>query len=611
MLTLEQLLAHFEGTPQRAGGGHNVRCPAHEDRQASLSIKKTEDKFLLHCQAGCTFDAVIAAAQLTAKDLFKSHEPRVIATYDYRDETSKIVYQVQRWEPKRFTQRRPDGDKWVNNLQGVERIPYRLPEVVRSKQVIIVEGEKDVDNLRKWGYVATTTGSASSWKPELAKYFTRKVIYIIADADAPGRAYANKIAESLHNDNSVSILEMSKGKDVSDWMAAGGTPDELKALLDAAALWKDPKDLDIADDFSLHLNDMPEQVLDGYLGEIAQRRMGRFPLAYSWLALAAVAGVMVRRSLSTLRQNLFASLVGPVHTGKSQAIEHAVQVLGIGAPELQKLMSGSAEGMLGRLKDANGCARLVSVDEMGHLLSKAHIENASFPYVLNRAFYETSFDVTGAKGKLTSFHCEMSLLGGCPDNLFDTLFDASTVGGLYDRFVFGICPQPFTFDYRPFEGGAEPITETVAVGIDPEVWEMKRIWVEEGVSPRCAENALRIAGICASLDKRTLLRPAQLGPAFAFAKYQTRIQQTLRPNPGENSDAKCAFAILTTLERMAQNGSKGKWIARRACYKAIHAERLGPSVFRRALDSLVMNGDIEICLDANKKAFYRAGDFSS
>ena len=106
-----------------------------------------------------------------------------------------------------------------------------------------------------------------------------------------------------------------------------------------------------------------------------------------------VAGALIERpNSSPLRTNLFCGLVGPVDSGKSQAIECSLQALGLEKPRLQDVMSGSGEGLLAKLSGANGEARLVSPDELGHLLSKAHIENASFPFILNRAYYYTSFN---------------------------------------------------------------------------------------------------------------------------------------------------------------------------------------------------------------------------
>ncbi|MGE3699713.1 MAG: hypothetical protein AB7G08_13030, partial [Hyphomicrobiaceae bacterium] len=84
---------------------------------------------------------------------------RVLERYDYRDEHGMLRYQVERFEPKRFRQRRlgPEGG-WVYNLNGVEALPYRLPEIVDAislrRPIVIVEGEKDADALARHGIAA-------------------------------------------------------------------------------------------------------------------------------------------------------------------------------------------------------------------------------------------------------------------------------------------------------------------------------------------------------------------------------------------------------------------------------------------------------------------------
>lgn len=250
--------------------------------------------------------------------------------------------------------------------------------------------------------------------------------------------------------------------------------------------------------------------------------------------------------------------------------------------------------LLAKLSDADGTARLVSPDELGHLLSKSHIENASFPFVLNRAYYQTNFEQTSARGKVIQFNCLLSFVGGVVDSDFGHLFDFATVGGLHDRFIFGQCPDAFEFFYRPFEGGPEWFdNQPTAVAVDREVWEAKDEWTRTipNLSGRCAEHALRVAGICAAFDGRKILRVSDLGPARVFAENQARVRLILRPNPGENPDAKCAFAIVAALERHAPDG---QWFNRRSLYRQIHAERHGAGVFNRAVNNLHYNGEIEL-----------------
>src|SRR6267142_1508492 len=59
------------------------------------------------------------------------------------------------------------------------------------------------------------------------------------------------------------------------------------------------------------LQDMPESVLDGRLGELCERLMlsgKRFPVAYAWPAMLAAASVLVPRYGPKQRINLFVAL---------------------------------------------------------------------------------------------------------------------------------------------------------------------------------------------------------------------------------------------------------------------------------------------------------------
>jgi hypothetical protein len=55
-----------------------TRCPAHEDRRASLSVRELDDgRVLVHCFAQCPTEQVLAAVGLTFDDLFP---PRIPST---------------------------------------------------------------------------------------------------------------------------------------------------------------------------------------------------------------------------------------------------------------------------------------------------------------------------------------------------------------------------------------------------------------------------------------------------------------------------------------------------------------------------------------------------
>lgn len=230
---------HFFKHVRPSGENWVALCPAHEDKHPSLSIREGDGgRLLVHCHAGCTFENILAAAGIE-----KQSSRRVVTTYDYCDEANELLYQALRYEPKGFSQRRPNGTGgWDYKLNGTRRVLYRLPELIASdlsELVFIVEGEKDADRLNSFGFVATTnSGGAGKWHSEYSGYLRGRRVVIISDNDEPGREHATKIAVSLEGiAASVRILELPnlppKG-DVSDWINAGGVVDELLVLAENA-----------------------------------------------------------------------------------------------------------------------------------------------------------------------------------------------------------------------------------------------------------------------------------------------------------------------------------------------------------------------------------------
>ncbi|MDQ3556749.1 MAG: DUF3987 domain-containing protein, partial [Gemmatimonadota bacterium] len=251
-MTASEVVARFPGAT-RNGGGWTARCPAHEDRRASLSVGGgTDGRVLLHCHAGCPPDAVANAAGLTIADLFAdapsgNGKASIVAEYDYTDEAGELLFQAVRLFPKDFRQRRPDGGGgWAWKLGDVRRVPYRLPELVDAvragRLVFVVEGERDADRLHALDFAATcNAGGAGKWAAPLSEHFRGARVVILPDNDEPGRQHAVDVAAKLHGIASgVRIVELPglppKG-DVSDWLDSGGTVEQLKERVRAAPLW--------------------------------------------------------------------------------------------------------------------------------------------------------------------------------------------------------------------------------------------------------------------------------------------------------------------------------------------------------------------------------------
>lgn len=246
----DHILSRLEGKTRR-GDLIECLCPAHNDTNKSLTVGLGKNgRLMMHCHAGCSINDIRGALGLTWREMFPEMSVDLMqpdATYDYRNEKGELLYQVLRFSnPKTFRQRRPDGHEWVWNLNGVERVLYRLPELIaapKDKAVFLVEGEKDVETLRAKGLVATTAGSSSSWREGYTRFFIERKLIILPDNDTPGRTLAREEMEAiLPVAKSVCIvhLPVRQGGDVTDWFEAGGNLEGLRALVrEAMAPLKD------------------------------------------------------------------------------------------------------------------------------------------------------------------------------------------------------------------------------------------------------------------------------------------------------------------------------------------------------------------------------------
>lgn len=238
----------------------NSRCPFHSDNNASFQASGQHG----YCHAGCqpeqgkrfsvidlwmrgkNVDFKTAVRQLAEKyDVRPDKKPDIVAAYDYLDESGAQLFQVVRYEPKTFRCRLPDGNGgWTWSMGDTRRVLYRLPEVLKSEQVWLCEGEKDADNLIALGLCGTTAPhGAQKWDNLVRKHqihgpLRGKTAYILPDNDEPGRKHAEQIAGTLHGfAASVRILNLpglpEKG-DVCDFIKIHG-PDAAKdALLEIA-----------------------------------------------------------------------------------------------------------------------------------------------------------------------------------------------------------------------------------------------------------------------------------------------------------------------------------------------------------------------------------------
>lgn len=277
--------------PKRAGKERLVRCPFHDDNNPSLGISDGARGIVAICAScGSVFERLCAMLGVPQAECFwdwrggvSDGSKRVQSdrapsdysgiwpelgppnfSYDYLAEDGRLLYQQLKWikdGKKTFRKRRPVGPgRWIKSLKGQALVLYNLPALMSidledDDPVFIVEGEKDVDNLRAIGVLATCNldGAAreDTWKEEYSQALKSRYCVVIPDNDPPeprfpkgqGQAHALRVCRSLQRAGArVKLLCLPglpvKG-DVSDWLAAGGTREQLLELAGAAGEWVD------------------------------------------------------------------------------------------------------------------------------------------------------------------------------------------------------------------------------------------------------------------------------------------------------------------------------------------------------------------------------------
>jgi len=226
-----------------------ARCPAHDDVKPSLTASCNSEKILAKCQTGCSFESIVTAVGMNQSQFFapsnhsKTTKMKEVCRYRYENKDGKHTVDIVRFEPKDFRPQRPDG-KWT--LEGVVRVPYRLPQILAgikdSKDILILEGEKDCDNAAKIGLTATTfPGGTGKWLDEYLKFFQEAKVICIPDNDPPGQKgmhlIASKIVKVAKSVRWLELPDIPEKGDLSDWLSIeGNNLDKFKTLATETAV---------------------------------------------------------------------------------------------------------------------------------------------------------------------------------------------------------------------------------------------------------------------------------------------------------------------------------------------------------------------------------------
>jgi predicted transcriptional regulator len=387
-MNIADFLTKLVSVKQAVARGWQARCPAHKDDSPSLSISEGKGgRILLHCHAGCTAEAICGKLGLTTADLFNGkpeHKGKrvIVATYPYQDESGKPLFEVVRFEPKDFRQRK-QGGTW--SVKGVRRVPFHLPQLVvavkAGRPVYVAEGEKDVLALELAGFAATTNpGGAGKWLAEYGRYLTGAQVVIIADKDGPGSNHAQDVAAKLQGTAaSVKVIECPDVdgravKDAADFFGAGGQPAHLDALAESAPPWTpgatkpDPWLALVEDGADMQARKLPPlvEIVAGIICEFSKLSIVSSAKCFkTWLTIYLAIAISHGREFlgrkTTRRKVLYVNLeLKPeTFTRRLQAIAKALDI----AVDAQWFSHLSLRGKLAGLTVHEIITRIISVAE--------------------------------------------------------------------------------------------------------------------------------------------------------------------------------------------------------------------------------------------------------
>lgn len=265
-MRFEEFIRHFEGVKKVNANSVKALCPCHNDKEASLSITRGENKILMHCHALCNYKDILAEVGIKETELFSDDKPKrktwkdnisndigkpIEAVYDYKNAKGKYLYSKIRFAGKyiryafidhkadRYTLKKPDGMYTLYNLAPA------LRAIKKGFPVYITEGEKDANTLKRLGFTAVTAGGVNDWKSTYAPYFTGAKVVILPDNDEPGLKLKDRIIKDLTPfAHSIKWVQTSKAEhgDVTDYLTEEGhSKEDLQKLMDeikpVAAPW--------------------------------------------------------------------------------------------------------------------------------------------------------------------------------------------------------------------------------------------------------------------------------------------------------------------------------------------------------------------------------------
>lgn len=316
---------HGSGVRHRGTAQASAQCPAHEDRDPSLSIRGIAGQVLVYCHAGCDTADVVAALGLSMGDLFDEQGGAL-----YRYESGRTVKRWYEYDQgtarKKFAQ---FGDLARCELYHLDQL-----RAAGDGGVFLVEGEKDVHAIEAAGGVATTApqGASNFGKVDVAPLAGRHVTAVV-DRDAAGAAWAATVAAKLAGVAArVRFVQARAGKDAADHIAAGFGVDDFEVIQPPASA---PAVAEVATNSTNY--DDRDDFWQARRALAAIRSVARDRMVSPWATLGGVLAIVCSRTGphvvlppivgSVASINTFWAMVGASGGGKDAATDVARELL--------------------------------------------------------------------------------------------------------------------------------------------------------------------------------------------------------------------------------------------------------------------------------------------
>lgn len=261
-----------------------ARCPAHDDRHASLSVAQGRQGVVAHCHAGCAIENIARAIGLDVADLFDRDPEPAAPAPKQEAKPLQMEQQVGQWRERlqahtgllarlqelrgwtpqtldtlhvgfdgqrltlpvrdrdgqlqnilRYLPVRKDGERKLLAMKGRPRDLFPSPETLAGDEVWLFEGEPDAITGLELGLKAAALPGVNGWRVEWARRFTDRRVIVCLDCDEQGRKAAQRVIPSLMDHAmEVRVVDLDPGRDdgfdVSDFVKGGGTAGELLKL---------------------------------------------------------------------------------------------------------------------------------------------------------------------------------------------------------------------------------------------------------------------------------------------------------------------------------------------------------------------------------------------